>query len=292
MLLWLPRGIPGRWLGSLLMFPLILYQPPKVEPGAFRVSVLDVGQGLASVVQTANHTLVFDTGPKVSDSFDTGELVVLPWLHGQAISQIDTLIVSHADNDHSGGANALLNALPVANLLVSSTDILANHHSNLCIAGHSWQWDGITFTVLHPDVDFPDSKENNRSCVLKIANPYHSALLTADIERPTEQWLVKKASAIQAEVLLLPHHGSKTSSSPAFIQAVAPTLGIVTSGYRNRFHHPHPSVTQRYSARDIKLLNTSETGELRLDFPANPETLCSREWRTTKMHIWHRYIIK
>ncbi|OQX13602.1 MAG: DNA internalization-related competence protein ComEC/Rec2 [Thiothrix lacustris] len=291
-LLWLPRGIPGRWLGSLLMLPLMLYQPPKIEAGAFRLSVLDVGQGLASVVQTAHHTLVFDTGPKVSDSFDTGELVLLPWLRGQAIHQVDTLIVSHADNDHSGGANALLNAVPVTNLLVSNTDILANHHSNLCEAGQSWQWDGITFTVLHPDMDFPDTKENNRSCVLKIANPQHSVLLTADIERPAEHWLVKQTAALRAEVLLLPHHGSKTSSSPAFIQAVAPTLGIVTSGYRNRFHHPHPSVTQRYRARDIKLLNTAETGELRLDFPANSSSLSWREWRTTKMHVWHRYTIK
>ncbi|WP_308873740.1 DNA internalization-related competence protein ComEC/Rec2 [Thiothrix subterranea] len=292
MLLWLPRGIPGRWLGGLLMLPLILYQPPKIAPGAFRLSVLDVGQGLASVVQTANHTLVFDTCPKVSDSFDTGELVVLPWLRGQGIRQVDTLIVSHADNDHSGGANALLNALPVTNLLVSSTDILAHHHPNLCAAGHSWQWDGVIFTVLHPAMDFPDTKENNRSCVLKIANAAHSVLLTADIERPAEKWLLKQGTALQAEVLLLPHHGSKTSSSPAFIQAVAPTLGIVTSGYRNRFNHPHPSVTQRYEARDIKLLDTAKTGELRLDFPANPAALHWREWRTAKMHLWHRYLIK
>lgn len=287
-LLWLPRGIPGRWLGILLMLPLMLYQPPKVVPGAFRLSVLDVGQGLATVVQTANHTLVFDTGPKVSDSFDTGELVVLPWLRGQAINQVDTLIVSHADNDHSGGANALLNALPVTNLLVSSTEILTNHHSNLCIAGQTWQWDGVTFTILHPAEDFADTKKNNRSCVLKIANPHHRVLLTADIERPAEKWLLKQAADIPADVLLLPHHGSKTSSSPAFIQAVAPKLGIVTSGYRNRFNHPHPSVTQRYQARDIKLLNTAETGELRLDFPATPSNLHWREWRTAKMHLWQR----
>ena len=288
-LLWLPRGMVGRWLGALLMLPLLLYQPPKVAEGAFRLSVLDVGQGLASVVQTANHTLVFDTGPKVSDSFDTGELVVLPWLRGQGITHIDTLMVSHADNDHSGGAEALLAALPVDTLWVSSRDTLPSHHSNLCEAGQSWLWDGVKFSVLHPSPAFQEPRDNNRSCVLKVSNAHHSLLLTADIERPAEHWLSKSGDDVAAEVLLLPHHGSKTSSSPAFINAVAPTLGIVTSGYRNRFHHPHPSVVERYIARDIKLLNTTATGELRLDFPATGENLRLRQWREVQNHGWHRY---
>jgi competence protein ComEC len=173
-------------------------------------------------------------------------------------------------------------------VLVSAADVLPFHHSDLCVAGQSWHWDGVEFTLLHPDVNFPDAKQNNRSCVLKIANQYHSLLLTADIERPAEHWLLKHQAALQSEVLLLPHHGSKTSSSPAFIQAVAPNLGIVASGYRNRFHHPHPSVVQRYIARDIKLLNTAETGELRLDFPASNENMHLREWRTAQKHFWNR----
>ncbi len=288
-LLWLPRRMPGRWLGLVLMLPLVLYQPARPALGAFQVDVLDVGQGLASVVQTANHTLVFDTGPKTSDSFDTGELVLLPWLRGQGIAQVDRLVVSHADNDHSGGAKALLAEMPVAEVLVSTPDLLEGYHPNLCVGGQSWQWDGVEFTVLHPAVDFPDTKENNRSCVLKVANAYHSLLLTADIERLAEQWLLKQGQAVNAEVLLIPHHGSKTSSSPAFISAVSPLLGIVTSGYRNRFHHPHPSVTQRYAADDIKLLNTVESGELRLDFPASSENLHMQAWRTAQQHIWNRY---
>jgi competence protein ComEC len=287
--LWLPRGMPGRWLGWVLMLPLMLYQPAKPEEGAFRLSVLDVGQGLASVVQTAHHTLVFDTGPKSSDSFDTGELVVLPWLHGQGIAQLDTLIISHADNDHSGGAEALLAGMPVAKVLISATGIVQRHHPDLCVAGQAWQWDGVEFTVLHPDTNFPDASENNRACVLKIANAYHSVLLTADIEREAERWLVKQQAAVQAEVLLLPHHGSKTSSSPAFIEAVSPQLGIITSGYRNRFHHPAPSVTQRYTARDIKLVDTVSSGELRLDFPATAANRQMREWRMSPQHLWNRY---
>ncbi|WML91212.1 DNA internalization-related competence protein ComEC/Rec2 [Thiothrix lacustris] len=291
-LLWLPRGMPGRWLGALLMLPLVLYQPLKLDAGAFRVSVLDVGQGLASVVQTANHTLVFDTGAKASDSFDTGALVVLPWLRGQGVGNIDTLVVSHADNDHSGGAGALLAAMPVGQVLVSSADTLPDHQVDLCEAGQSWQWDGVKFSVLHPAVDFLDQKNNNRSCVLKITNHYHSALLTADIERIAESWLLKQAVDLQAEVLVLPHHGSKTSSSPAFIQAVAPTLGVVTSGYRNRYHHPHADVIQRYAARDIKLLDTVDNGELRLDFPEMGESLSIRKWRIEHQHLWNRYTEK
>jgi competence protein ComEC len=147
----------------------------------------------------------------------------------------------------------------------------------------------VEFTVLHPDTNFPDASENNRACVLKIANAYHSVLLTADIEREAERWLVKQQAAVQAEVLLLPHHGSKTSSSPAFIEAVAPQLGIITSGYRNRFHHPAPSVTQRYTARDIKLVDTVSSGELRLDFPATAANRQMREWRMSPQHLWNRY---
>ncbi|EIJ36168.1 DNA internalization-related competence protein ComEC/Rec2 [Thiothrix nivea] len=291
-LLWLPRGMPGRWLGMALMLPLALFQPEKPEPGAFRLSVLDVGQGLASVVQTANHTLVFDTGPRVSDSFDSGELVVLPWLYGQGVRQLDTLVVSHADNDHSGGAKAILAAMPVAKVLVNAADVLTDHQTNLCLSGQSWHWDGVEFTMVHPSGNFPEQKENNRSCVLKIANQYHSVLLAADIERPAEQWLVKQDADLRADVLLLPHHGSKTSSSPAFIKTVSPQLGIVTSGYLNRFHHPHPSVVRRYEAYDVKLLDTVESGELRLDFPVTDAPWRLREWRKAQLHVWNRSLEK
>lgn len=289
LLLCMPRGWPGRWLGVLLMLPVVLFQPARPEPGAFRVAVLDVGQGLASVVQTANHTLVFDTGPRVSDSFDTGELVLLPWLYGAGIRQLDTLVVSHADNDHSGGAQAVLAAMPVTQVLANTPEILTAHNSDLCTAGQHWQWDGVEFTMQHPAANFPEQQENNRSCVLKIENGYHSMLLAADIERPAELWLAKQEAGLNAEVVLVPHHGSKTSSSPAFLKAVNPKLGIVTSGYRNRFHHPHPSVIQRYASYGINLLDTVNSGELRLDFPASPASFVLREWRKVQNHCWSRY---
>ncbi|HRJ53650.1 MAG TPA: DNA internalization-related competence protein ComEC/Rec2 [Candidatus Thiothrix moscowensis] len=286
LLLWSPRGLPGRWLGMLLMLPLALYQPDRPQAGSFRLSVLDVGQGLSSVVQTQNHVLVFDAGPKVSDSFDTGMLVLLPWLHGQGISHVDRLVVSHADNDHSGGAEALLADMPVEQVMVGSTDMLPAYQPLLCQRGQQWSWDGVEFTVLHPDETFREPKDNNRSCVLRVGNAHHSVLLTADIERVAESFLLRQQENLASEVLLVPHHGSKTSSSAAFLNRVDPSLGIVTSGYRNRFNHPHPEVVERYAQRHIKLLGTVDSGELRLDFPATEAGLRIREWRQAKKHFW------
>lgn len=288
LLLVAPRGVPSRWLGIVLILPAATLQPDKPAAGAFRVTVLDVGQGLATVVQTARHTLVFDSGPKAAESFDTGQLVVLPWLYGAGIRHIDRLMISHADNDHSGGAKALLTALPVKQVWTNVPDLFADYNPVLCRAGQQWEWDGVIFTVLHPSENFSDKRENNYSCVLKVANTAHSTLLTADIERVAEHWLLKQAAGLRAEVLLVPHHGSQSSSSPAFIDAVAPRLAIMTNGYRNRFNHPHPSVTERYTARDIKLLSSANSGELRLDFPASALPLTLREWRKAQPHIWLR----
>ena len=286
-LLWLPRGMPGRWLGLLLMLPLVLYQPAKPEQGSFWLSVLDVGQGLATVVQTAGHVLVFDTGPKVSDSFDTGTLVILPWLRGQGIGTVDRLMVSHADNDHSGGAQTLLEEMPVGEVWAGAPEILAAYNPILCKRGQQWHWEGVHFQVLHPADEFADRKRNNHSCVLRVSNHYHSLLLTADIERPAEYFLLKQSGQLLlSEVLMAPHHGSKTSSSPAFINKVNPELAIITSGYRNRFHHPHPAVVKRYEQRDVPLLGTVESGELRLDFPADAESFHIREWRQENRHFW------
>ncbi|MFN3786410.1 MAG: DNA internalization-related competence protein ComEC/Rec2, partial [Thiothrix sp.] len=287
LLLVAPRGVPGRWLGIVLMLPVVTFQPERPGAGAFRVTVLDVGQGLSTVVQTAQHTLVFDSGPRAADSFDTGQLVVLPWLYGAGIRHIDRLMISHADNDHSGGARALLKALPVKQVWTNVPDLLPEYHPVLCRAGQQWEWDGVSFRVLHPSENFSDKHENNQSCVLKVANAEHSILLTADIERVAEYWLLAQEVDLRAEVLLVPHHGSRSSSSPAFIDAVAPRLAILTNGYRNRFRHPHPSVTQRYTDRNIRLLNTVNSGELRLDFPA-AAPLVVREWRKAQPRIWLR----
>lgn len=298
-LLLMPRGMPARWLGVLFLLPMWWYQPARPAVGAFRADVLDVGQGLASVVQTAQHTLVFDTGAKTSPTFDSGEMVVLPWLRGQGIQQVDTLMVSHADNDHSGGAGAVLAGISVRSILVGSSDTLdhadpAKRFASItspCEHGQHWEWDGVQFTVLNPSSDFPQDKDNNRSCVLRVANANHRLLLTADIERPAENILLKQyetTGELQADVLLVPHHGSKTSSSLAFLRAVAPQLGVITSGYRNRFHHPHPDVLTRYTAQQIQVVNTVDTGALTLFFPADATAFTQSAWRVDKPHWWSR----
>ena len=291
--LWLclPSGMPGRWLGLIACLPLWLYQPPRPVDGAFRLAVLDVGQGLASAVQTASHILVFDTGAKTSPTFDSGELVVLPWLRGQGVQQVDRLMISHDDNDHSGGAQAVLNGMTVKSLWVGSRALFPERQPVLCTAGQHWTWDGVDFQVLHPSEDFTDSKDNNRSCVLRVNNAWHSVLLTADIERAAENWLVERAEkgeTLVSDVLVVPHHGSKTSSSSVFLDAVKPQLAVITSGYRNRYHHPHADVIKRYTEQQIPVVNTVDAGALSLDFPNSTAAVSVARWRNVKPHIWQR----
>ncbi len=288
-LFWLmPRGIPGRWLGLAMLLPLFIWQPARPLPGEFQLTVLDVGQGLASVIQTAQHTLVFDTGPKSSDSFDTGELVVLPWLRAQGIRQLDGLLVSHADNDHRGGADALLAALPVRQLWVNDSSIFPERVTSLCRAGQSWRWDEVDFQVLHPSAAFDSRKRNDHACVLRVGNGAHSVLLAADIERRAEAWLIDNQADLQVDVLLVPHHGSKTSSSPEFLAAVRPQLAVVSAGYRSRYNHPHPDVVARYRQAGIPLVNTVDTGALDLYFPASTGAVSMHAWRQQHRRFWNR----
>ena len=284
----LPQGMPGRWLGLLLMLPLFVWSPPRPAPGEFRLSVLDVGQGLATVVQTAGHVLVFDAGPKAASGFDTGELVLLPWLRAKGIHAVDTLMVSHADNDHRGGAGILLADMPPANLWANAADMFPERPAQVCAAGQGWTWDGVQFRIVHPAVGFRAEGRNNHACVLHVSNGVHAALLTADIERPAEQWLVKQAEHLQADVLLAPHHGSKTSSSAEFLAAVQPRLAIVSTGYLNRFHHPHPKILERYQQHGIKVLNTVDTGALDVVFPATGVDISVSAYRQEYGRFWNR----
>lgn len=270
-----PRGWPHRWLGALWCLPLFVIAPQRPATGEFSLAVLDIGQGTAAVVQTANHTLVYDTGPRWTDAADAGSRLIAPYLRASGSSQIHGLVVSHLDIDHSGGARSLLNSVPVDWMLTSvfaDSDIVktATQRGVLplaCAAGQSWNWDGVQFDVLHPELENyreASIKTNDRSCVIKVSSKNFSALLTADVEARSETALVNRyainSEMLRSDVLLMPHHGSMTSSTPQFIDAVAPKLAIINAGYRNRFGHPREAVLARYASRNIPILRTDWHG--------------------------------
>lgn len=263
---WLPFIRSRYWFGLLMLGCLFLPTRRDLHPGELRLTTLDVGQGLAVVVETAHHVLVYDTGPSYRSGANAGTSVLLPFLRTRGIDQIDQLIISHADNDHAGGAAALRAALPIAVELRSPTASRPDTAA-ACRAGMHWQWDGITFAILHPGAGFGGS-ENDGSCVLKITAKAGSILLTGDIEAAGEQALLARAPDLHADILLVPHHGSRSSSTPAFIAAVAPRYAVFSAGYRNQFGFPASPVVQAYAARHAAALLTSACGAIEFEFGA------------------------
>ncbi len=261
-LLLAPSGFPCRYLSPLLFLPLIFVTVEKPKPGEVWLTVLDVGQGLAAVLQTAEHTLVFDTGARYSEYSDMGDSVVLPFLREQGIARVDSLVISHGDNDHSGGAESILAELPVDKVVSSVSEWAARERGEYCRTGQTWRWDEVTFTVLSP----PESGfvgDNDNSCVLQVISARQRFLLTGDIEQAAESWLVREyGEELASDVLLAPHHGSKTSSSLALLEKVNPTLILIPAGYQNRFGFPHRQVTERYKQLGINWLNTAEQGAI------------------------------
>jgi len=265
-----PRGLPGRWLGLILLAPLVLARAPRPEPGVAWFTLLDVGQGLSAVVQTRHHVLVFDTGARFSASFNAGEAVLVPFLRQAGWRRVDMLIVSHGDNDHIGGARSLLAALPAGRILSSVPGRLrwavprAERGVAPCRRGEHWRWDGVGFRILNPDRPRPGAG-NNGSCVLRVSAGGHRLLLSADIERPAERRLLRERrqpDALAADILVAPHHGSKTSSSPAFVRAVHPRYVLFPVGYRNRYHFPAARVVARYRAIGAKRFDTAAEGAI------------------------------
>ena len=265
-----PRGWPVRWLGAVTWLPLLLAQPDHPAPGQFRVVAFDVGQGMALLVETAGHRLLYDTGPAYSLESNGGNRVILPYLKARGIGWLDGVIVSHSDTDHVGGAVSVLRGIDAgwlaSSLPVRHPAVQAARRHRHCVAGQHWRWDGVDFAVLHPTADSysdPALKPNARSCVLKISAGGGAVLLAGDIEAAQEaQLLARGAGPLRADILLAPHHGSGTSSTEAFLRAVAPTVALFQVGYRNRYHHPQPQVWTRYGALDIGRLRTDETGAI------------------------------
>ncbi len=286
-LLFMPRGIPGRWLGSVLLLPLLLVHPATPPPGEAWITLLDVGQGLAAVVQTTHHSLVYDTGPRFSPEFDTGQAVVIPFLRRQGITRLDTLVVSHGDNDHIGGVSSLLGAYPARAIYSSVPEQLPDASALSCRQGQHWQWDGVEFSMLYPG-SADTLSGNNGSCVLRVeAANGQRLLLPGDIERPAERLLVaKQGERLAAEVLVAPHHGSATSSSPAFIRAVDANVVIVPAAHLNRYGFPKPDVVERYRESGALIVETGRGGAISVKLSSTTEQPEIAAWRDRYRHIW------
>lgn len=279
---------PLRCLGLPLLLPVLLWQAPRPAPGEFELLAADVGQGTAVLVRTARHTLVYDAGPRFSSESDAGHRVLVPLLRAFD-ERVDTLVLSHRDSDHTGGAQAVLAMQPQASLLSSietAHPLQALRPARRCQAGQRWDWDGVAFEVLHPLADdYQQVRHSNAlSCVLRVSNGQRHALLTGDIEAAQEARLVASGAPLQADVLLVPHHGSKTSSTDAFLAQVAPRFALAQVGYRNRFGHPAPSVLARYEALGTAVLDSPGCGAMGWR-SAQPTTVTCQ--RALSRRYWH-----
>lgn len=285
--IWLlmPRGWPQRSIGAALMLPLLLLHPVGPPTGAAEVTLLDVGQGLSVVVRTRHHAMVFDTGPHYRSGFNTGDAVLLPFLKAKGISRLDTLIISHGDNDHIGGARALLRGIITDQVLTSVPHKMAWVTNQPCRTGQRWQWDGVDFTMIHPDRLTRMARGNNDSCVLKVTAGTDSVLLTGDIEAGAERELLEDKAPLQAQVLVAPHHGSKTSSTEAFIEAVKPEWVLYPVGYRNRYGFPRPEIAQRYQRSGAEALQSYRSGAITFTLGQGP--IRPQCYRQHAIRYWH-----
>ncbi|MGK0499968.1 MAG: competence protein ComEC [Oceanicoccus sp.] len=263
LLLLLPRGFPCRYLGLLLLAPLLFYRPASLQPGDLDLTVLDVGQGLAVVVSTQHHHLVYDLGPALGTDFATATAVVRPYLRYRGIRLVDRLVLSHGDNDHAGGWSQFVDSIAVEQIDYGELLPGLGDTAGSCHQRERWHWDGVFFEFITTKTKQP-ANANNRSCVLKISSAGLSFLLTGDIERESELALLAQQAELESTVLLSPHHGSATSSSWPFLKSVNPEIVIVSSGYRNRFGHPAKAVLNRYRSFNSEIANTADSGALAL----------------------------
>ncbi|MGI1678111.1 MAG: DNA internalization-related competence protein ComEC/Rec2 [Cellvibrionaceae bacterium] len=304
-LLLAPKGIPFKWLGLFLVVPLFFSRPFSqisfmhdyfFDNSLLIVSVLDVGQGLAVVVQTKNKTLLYDTGPGNSDGFNAGQSIILPFLDSQSIDTVDTLIVSHNDNDHAGGMISLLKSkLKVKQFiygeeatLFSTKSFINNKRQEnfVCDKDLHWQWDDIDFYLLEPKGLFNKKDKNNQSCVLMISFEDQHILIPGDVERSVEQALLRdKQLPSDISLLIAPHHGSQTSSTAGFVNYLKPNIVVFSAGYNSRYGHPHPKVVQRYSRIKSDMFNTGEMGQLQFRFEING-VVTSKQWRKDHQRYW------
>ena len=284
-LIW-PRPMPGRWLVLLPILAIITgLSERKIPP--LRFVVMDVGQGLAVLVQTPDYTLLYDTGPRYRAG-DAAKSVVLPVLRHFGVQQLDTLVVSHGDADHAGGAHTVLDAFPGVRLLAGDAVLPTILHRETCVAGQSWSQGGVRFDILHPQATAAGRliDDNDHSCVLSIRLGASSILLPGDIERSAEAMLLRDQLIGPYTLVVAPHHGSATSSSAGFVTATQPEAIIFSTGFRNRWGFPASAVVARWRALNACILNTAATGALVFEFDEAGQLVRQSAQRIVARRLW------
>lgn len=280
-----PLPAPGRLAGAVLVLVACLWRPAPPAPGALRFTMLDVGQGLAAVLETRHHVLVYDSGPAFRSGSDAGAMVVEPFLRSRGRRRVDVLVASHDDLDHAGGAQSVTGLLPVTKLVASGAALAGLGSVQRCRRGDAWSWDGVEFEWLHPGAQALPG-DNDRSCVLQVRAGPHALLLTGDVERAAETQLLEQAALEPVSVLLVPHHGSRTSSSPPFVAATRPRWALVASGHRNRWGFPKPDVVARWHAAGAEVLVGSATGAVTFEVDPRRPLEAPDLWRPSHARLW------
>jgi competence protein ComEC len=277
-LLLLPKLFRWKYMAIMLFIPIFYNNPKPLNQKEYRINILDVGQGLSIIISTKDHTMIYDTGAKYETGFNLASSVVIPFLQYKGIDNVDKLIISHSDNDHAGGKEELIEQF--SNIQIY--DVVAE--KTPCIKGEEWQWNEVDFEVISP-YNLKPYLGNNSSCVIKISSQYGSILLTGDIEEPIEYRLVHQMpQAIKSQILLVPHHGSRTSSGEEFIKAVNPEIALNSSGYANQFNHPHPLIKKLYLEKGIEFFDTQDKGMLEVLF--NKEGYELKQYSDVNHHFW------
>lgn len=285
LLLLLPAGMPGRGLGLLLCVPILFASAQRPAQGEIWFTLLDVGQGLACVVETSNHLLLFDTGPGKGDR-TAADSVIMPFLRSRGHRRIDTLIVSNGDRDHAGGVESLIRSIPIGQLLAGDPEMI-DGAAQACLAGSEWSWDGVHFQILHPAARVEFQEPNNRSCVLKIESDDWTILLPGDIEQAAEDALLSvNPRQLRSDLVVAPHHGSNSSSTAEFVTAVDPQWVLFSTGYKNSYGFPKSEVVQRWQAQGARQLNTAQSGAIEFRLRSGEVKPQPRFYRELNQRFW------
>jgi competence protein ComEC len=281
----LPRGTPARPLGLLLFLPLLWPARTTLADSEFEMFMLDVGQGLAVVVRTRDYALIYDTGARFPSGFDLGDATVVPALHALGIEHPQRMIISHGDNDHAGGAAAVLAAFPSLDVETGEPDRVAVP-ARQCLAGESWTWNGVDFRIVHPHEPFSE-RGNDRCCVLDVRSPGGELVLSGDISSAVEADVAAALETVATMLVLqVPHHGSKTSSGETFVHALRPMYALVSAGYRNHFGHPDPNVVARYLQAGAEVFNSAQSGFVHLRFAPGAAPQVTERGRVNRHPYW------